>query len=310
MLAGGRAKEGRSGMGGSTEGQSVHGEGGDALADRIAAALPQLSKKHQGIAVFVLEQPDLVAFAPASEVGVRTETSAATVVRFCQVLGYDGYQQLQEAIRARLSSQRVAMQRLEEQLAGPANGQDLLTRVFAMDIYNIERTAIGASGDRLEGAAAAIRAGRQVLVVGSALAAMLVECLAYSLQVMDIPTRSVTGGEEPLALALAFLQPEDVVIGISFRREPRYTLAAIERAKEVGAATIGIANSELSPLLHKADYPFWVVTEGFGLSPSAVAAVALLDALVAAVQLGDPEQVARLRHQLDTTYKQSRLLDE
>ena len=35
------------------------------------------------------------------------------------------------------------------------------------------------------------------------------------------PVRTVTSGEEPLALALAFLQPEDVVVGISFRRTPR-----------------------------------------------------------------------------------------
>jgi len=31
---------------------------------------------------------------------------------------------------------------------------------------------------------------------GSGLAAMLVECLAYFLQTMDVPTRHVTGGEE------------------------------------------------------------------------------------------------------------------
>ena len=295
-------------MDGSLQRQDL--ERADALPDRIAAALPQLSKKHQGIARFVLDQPDLVAFASANEVGVRTETSAATVVCFCQVLGYEGYQQLQEAIRARLSLQRTAVQRLEEQMEGAVNSQDLLTRIFATDIHNIERTAVVTPTERIHAAAAAIRAARQVLVVGSALAAMLVECLAYSLQILDIATRSVTGGEEPLALALAFLQPHDVTIGISFRRDPRYTMTAIEHAKALGARTIGIANSDLSPVLQKSDYPFRVFSDGAGLSPSPVAAVALLDALVAAVQLGDPEQSARLRQQLDATYRQSRLLDE
>lgn len=294
----------------STANPIVAGERGDPLADRVAAALPQLSKKHRTIARFVLEQPDLVAYAPASEVAAKTDTSAATVVRFCQVLGYEGYQQLQEAIRAQLLLHRTAVQRLEEQMEGPLNGQDLVTRVFAADIRNIEHTAVITSGERLEAAASAIREARQVLVVGSALASALVECLAYSLQVMDIPTRSVTGGEEPLALALAFLQPNDVVIGISFRRDPRYALTAIEHARTMGAPTVSIANSELSPILHEADYPFRVITEGFGPSPSPVAAVGLLNALVAAIQLGDPEQVARFQQQLNATYRQSRLLDE
>ncbi len=292
------------------EGRTHPVEQGEALAGRIAAALPQLSKKHQKIARFVLDQPELVAYAPASEVGARSETSAATVVRFCQVLGYEGYQELQEAIRAQLMLRRTAMQRLEEQMEGPVSGQDLLTRVFALDIHNIEQTAVSTSGERLQAAAAAIRSARQVLVVGSAVASTLVECLAYSLQVMDISTRGVTGGEEPLALALAFLQPDDVVIGISFRRDPRYTLTAIERARSLGAPTITIANSELSPILHNADYPFRAITDGLGSSPSLAAAVALLNALVAAVQLGDPEQVARFQQQLSTTYRQSRLLDE
>lgn len=294
----------------SAERRGSTGEPGSTLAGRVAAALPQLSKKHQRIARFVLDRPDLVAYAPASEVGARTETSAATVVRLCQVLGYEGYQHLQEAIRLQLLSRRTAVQRLEEQMDGPAGDQDLLTRTFAMDIQNIEDTAVITSAEHLLAAAAAIRRARQVLVVGSALASSLVECLAYALQVMDIPTRSVTGGEEPLALALAFLQPEDAVIGISFRRDPRYTLTALEHASTLGAPTIAIANSDLSPILHKADYPFRTVTDNLGLSPSPVAAVALLNALVAAVQIGDPEQVARFQEQLSATYRRSRLLDE
>ena len=65
-------------------------EGQDALTDKILAALPQLSKKHRRIARFVLDHQDVVAFASASSVGIRTQTSAATVVRFCQALGYEG----------------------------------------------------------------------------------------------------------------------------------------------------------------------------------------------------------------------------
>ena len=71
---------------------------------------------------------------------------------------------------------------------------------------------------------------------------------------IDLPVRSVTGGEEPLALALAFLQPEDVVVGISFRRDPRDVVNAIQEARAVGAQSIGITDSELSPVNEEA---FW-----------------------------------------------------
>jgi DNA-binding MurR/RpiR family transcriptional regulator len=282
----------------------------DALADRIAAALPHLSKKHKEIARFALDHEDFVAFASAQELGLETDTSAATVVRFCQALGYEGYQQLQEAIRARLSLERTAVQHLEKRLEGPSTNHDLLTQVFATDIRNLERTAVLTQASRLQAAAEAVRRARQVLIVGSGLAATLADCLAYSLQMMDVPTRCVTGGEEPLALALTFSQPQDVVIAISFRRNPRYAMTAIDHARTIGATSIGVANDDLSPVVREADYAFPVITDGVGQRPSPVAAVALINALVATLVLVEPEQAAQSQQQIDSAYKQSGLLDE
>lgn len=282
----------------------------DSLVDRMAAALPHLSKKQAEIARFVLDHEDYVAFASAAELGLETDSSAATVVRFCQALGYEGYQQMQDAIRARLSLERTAVQHLESRLEGPIANHDLLTQVFAAEIRNLQRTAVQISGDQLQAVAAAIRRARQVLIVGSGLAATLVDCLAYELQTMDLPVRSVTGGEEQLALVLTFLQAEDAVIGISFRHNPRYAMTAVDHARAIGATSIGIANSELSPLVRQADYSFLVATDGVADRPSPVAAVAFIDALVAALMLIEPEQTARSQQQIDSTYKQSGLLDE
>jgi DNA-binding MurR/RpiR family transcriptional regulator len=291
------------------KGSSLAG-GPDALANKIAAALPHMSKKHKEIAHFALDHEDFVAFASAQELGLETDSSAATVVRFCQALGYEGYPQLQEAIRAQLSLERTAVQYLERRLEGPIANDDLLTQVFAADIRNLQRTAALATGGRLEAAAAAVLRARQVLIVGSGLAAMLVECLAYFLQVIDVATRHVTGGEEQLALALTFLQAEDVVIAISFRHTPRYVMKAVDHARAIGATSIGIANSELSPVVRETDYAFPVITDSVVGRPSSVAAVALINSLVAALMLIEPEQAAKSQQQIAATYKQSGLLDE
>jgi len=109
-----------------------------------------------------------VVFASASEVGIRTNTSAATVVRYCQALGYEGYLQLQAAIRERVSAQWTAVRHFEERLTGPIADEELVTRVFATDIYNIERTAVLTAGDRLQAAAAEIHRARQTLIVEEA----------------------------------------------------------------------------------------------------------------------------------------------
>jgi len=280
------------------------------VASKIAAALPRMSKKHKEMAQFIMAHEDFVAFASAQQLGLKTDSSAATVVRFCQALGYGGYQELQDAIRAQFVQERSVVQRLEEQIEGVIPSGDLLTRLFVIEIRNLQRTVVSTSGGRLRAAARAIYGARQVLIVGSGLVATLVEYLAYALEMMDIPTRNVTGGEEPLAMALTFLQPTDVVVAISFRANPRYTVKAIEHARSIGATSIGITNNELSPVARQADYSFPVSTEGLLDRPSPVAAMALIDALLAELALVEPEQITDLQRRIDLTYQESELLDE
>ena len=58
------------------------------------------------------------------------------------------------------------------------------------------------------------------------------------------------------------------------------------------------------------DYPFVAVMGGVVHSPSPVAAVSLLNAFIAALSLGAPEQTAQSLHQVDSAYERSGLLDE
>ncbi|MCA0401805.1 MAG: N-acetylmuramic acid 6-phosphate etherase [Proteobacteria bacterium] len=58
----------------------------------------------------------------------------------------------------------------------------------------------------------------------------------------------------------AQIGPEDVVIGVAASGTTPFTVAAIRRAREQGAVTIGIANNAGSPLLEAAGYPVLVET--------------------------------------------------
>jgi len=284
--------------------------GQGALEDKIVPALPQLSKKQKEIARFILDNQDFVAFASASDIAARTQTSAATVVRFCQAVGYEGYAHLQEAIRGWIPIHQTPVQRIREQLVNPIPKEDILARAFATDIHNIERTAELTPNDRLQVAVDKIGCARQILVVGDGLAAALAVFLAHALQVMGLPAQSVTCGGEPLALALAFLQPEDVVIGIGFWRNLRDVVAAIQHARDIGAKTVGITDSRLSPLAHLSDYPFLVATNGVAHSLSLAAAFSLLNVFVATLSYAVSEQVIASLEMVDEAYRRSDLLAE
>ena len=64
------------------------------LEERIAAALDRFSPKQKQLARHMLDNKYLVSFASANQVGESVGCSAATVVRFAQSLGYEGFSEL------------------------------------------------------------------------------------------------------------------------------------------------------------------------------------------------------------------------
>ncbi len=280
------------------------------LASRIVAALPRLSRKQRRIARHILDNQEAVAFSSAAEVGAQTGSSAATVVRLCQALNYEGYLHLQMDLREGISFQRTAIQRLEDRLAATEAGDDLLARVFATDIHNLELTMVMTGNDAFQEAVAEMLRARHILVVGDGLAAGLAVFFAHALQVIGLPVQCITGGGEPLALGLAFLQPNDLVIGIGFWRNLRDIVQAVQQAREMGAKSIGITNNRLSPLARLPDYSFLATTDGVAHSVSPVGFVSLLNAFLAALSLEMPEQVGAWLRRVDEAYKRGELLTE
>ncbi len=76
---------------------------------------------------------------------------------------------------------------------------------------------------------------------------------------------SIEGAEDDAARAVRQLEalsptPADVVIGVAASGTTPYTVAAVKRARALGAVTIGIANNPDTPLLTEAGFPVLIHT--------------------------------------------------
>jgi DNA-binding MurR/RpiR family transcriptional regulator len=232
------------------------------------------------------------------------------VVRFCQALGYEGYSDLQSAIRQRFPRSAAVVQRIEERLASPLSENDILAQVFATDIDNIKHTMKLVAPETFESAVAEIGRASGILVVGGGVAAPPALFFAQSLKTMGFPAQVVTTGGTPLSLELSALSPDDVLIGISFWRYFRETVEAISQAREIGARRIVITDSELSPLAQLADYVFVTTTDGVAHSASPIAPLSLINAFVAALALHRPQQTLAALRNVDAAYRESQILLE
>lgn len=278
------------------------------LENRITAQFDSLSPKQRAIARLILDNRYFASFASAAEIGERVDASAATVVRLCQVLGYEGLPDLQESIREDLPSYLTAVERLERRSILPSINEELPQRVFANDLANLRHTATVLASPDFDRAVDLLTTSNQVLVIGSGVSGPPAQFLAYSLEVMGRSARAIVDGGLGLAVALARLTPEDVVVGISFWRYTQATVHALQQARTHGVHTIAITDSIVSPIAREVDVAFEVATDGVAHSLSITALVSLLNAFVAGVALQQPEETSLALREVDSQFKALDLL--
>jgi DNA-binding MurR/RpiR family transcriptional regulator len=268
-----------------------------------------LTKRQKDVARYALDNEHSVAFASVTEVAQQSGVSTATVVRFCQALGYEGYRHLQSTIRQTLPRFTTTVQRGEARLASPPPDGDLLARVCAADIANINRTMEQVDAEIFRAAVVELDGATGILVVGEGLAAPPALFLANSLKVMGLPICAVTTGGAPLSLEISSLKPSDVLVAISLWRYSRATVEAMRWARELGAKSIAITDSEVSPLAQLADYSFVASTNGIAHSSSPVAPISLINGLIAALSFRRPQRTVAALRRVDAA-RRNELLEQ
>jgi DNA-binding MurR/RpiR family transcriptional regulator len=278
------------------------------LAERISSALDSLSPKHKRMARFILDNQYFTSFASASQVGEKNDTSAATVVRFAQALGYEGYPELQEALRTELPTYMTAANRLQARISSAKPPVLSPQQVFYTDIQNIERTAGNLSEDKLNRSLEKILKAKRIQVIGAGVSSAGSQFLAHSLKVMGFDAQAVDGEGLQAAIELSHLEPGDLLIAIDLWRYVRLTVNAVGMAKERGIYTIAITDSIVSPLAQMADHAFEIATEGVAHSLSVTALLSLLNVFVALLADRVPQQVVESLKRVDEAYLSNELL--
>ena len=87
------------------------------LIDRLNRSGRRLSKSHLRIAQYIAEHYDKAVFMTALMLAKNCDVSESTVVRFAVVMGYDGYPELQAALRELVRHRLTSVQRFDTDVA-------------------------------------------------------------------------------------------------------------------------------------------------------------------------------------------------
>jgi DNA-binding MurR/RpiR family transcriptional regulator len=270
------------------------------VSAQIDAHLLRLTPAERRVAAVVADDPEAVAFGTVADVARRSGASGATVVRLAAKLGFEGFVELQAAVREEMGRRlHPASERIRRPQPGDVLGSALATEManVAATLEGVDRAAFEEAVALLSGQADArgsqaegLRRGSgRVMVLSGDASSGVASLFADELSMLRPDVLLVGGSEVRVARLLADVGPSDVVVVLDLARYDRAVLDAAGRAADRGATLVALTDSALSPLASAAAASFTASITGAGPFDSHVGMLALANALLAGV-------AARLRH--------------
>jgi DNA-binding MurR/RpiR family transcriptional regulator len=252
-----------------------------------------LTDAQRRAAQYIMDHYEEAIFLTASKLAKKAGVSEATVVRLAQVLGFDGYPELQQMLRKNLQSRLTTVTRLEQTVQHVRSDGDVLTKVMQEDIRNLSETLQDISLETFHRAVADMTRARRIYVVGLRGAHAPALVLALYLRYLEKQASPVIPGYGDIWNTLHGLDSVDLVIGISLPRYTRLTIEILEYAKAKGARVGAITDSLISPLARKADWVLPVHSKLDSFIESFTAAMSLVNALLTAMSIQNPEETMK-----------------
>ena len=270
----------------------------------IQENMPTFSKGQKRIANYILESYDKAAFMTANRLGKTVNVSESTVVRFASELGYDGYPEMKGSLQMIIRNRLTTVLRIEV-TRDRLGDQDLLSMVLQSDIEKIRQTLEELDRDSFYNAVEAIVSARKVYIIGVRSSASIASFLYFYFNlIFDNVVMVAANTASEMFENLVRVGEGDVVIGVSFPRYSSRTVQAMSFARDQGATTISITDSEASPLAPISTYTLKARSDMASFVDSLVAPLSLVNALLVAVSRKRSEELARTFQRLETIWEE------
>ena len=222
------------------------------LLTRLRASVDDLSPVPRRVAQYVLEHTDATIYHSVTELSEATRSSEGSIIRFCQDLGFSGFQEFKLTLAVEFDPPSVAQAtRVDD--AGSAVGEaNLMARPAGTASVAMRDTASLFELDAFEAVAERLAAAERVDVYGVGASGVVAQYYAYKFLRLGLSVQAFTDMHLG-SMSASNLGEGGVAIGVSSSGSTFDTLQALRTAKEAGAFTVAVTNRLKSPLAKVAD---------------------------------------------------------
>lgn len=253
---------------------------------------PFKSASYKKIADFINKNHPLAASLAAAELAREVGVSDATVIRFAQKLGFSGFTELKEYLRAEMRGQAP---HLAFALANKpvVNGHQQIENMSNLDSQNLQSVYQSFGGNKLDAAVKMLLKARTIYFIALGSSAILQDLLALHLHHLGLNIICIAENNAPNPERMVHMAAGDLLVAISFPRYSLRTCSIIKYAQKQGTDVLTITDAEDSPLAEPPNTALIVKTYSNSFFNSYVAPIALCNLLLMKIYLQDKESMQK-----------------
>lgn len=274
------------------------------LLGLIRQSRDKMTRAQKLVADYILDNPESLTFASITDLAAKSGASQATIVRFCNTLGFTGYTQLTKGAQSEVQSHFSSVGRFSLSSAGrpdaPESGPDsTFSRIIAQEMDNLAKLAEAVKVEDFYRCVEMMdRAERIVLISGGASASLawhFGRMLAKaSPKVEVLETVSILSGA-----VINRLNENSLVFLIAFPRYPQSIISLGTMAAKTKAPVVAITDNHASPVNRLAGLSFLVDVGMMSFVDAFSAPLALINALCVELAQRKPDEARRALAQWD-----------
>ncbi len=255
----------------------------DAFNERLVATSGNLPKRLRQCAEYIAANIDRIAVSTVADIAEGADVPPSAVMRFCQILGFSGYSEMQKLFREAYTpgwpDYATRLKNLKENDTGSPSA--LLAEFVEAGRMSLETLAKSVDEAALNVAVLTLSKAETIHVIGLRRAFPIASYLAYVFEKLEVPAMLHDGvGKLDHRFAL---RKGDALLAITFAPYSEETLAMAQDAHDKGLAVVGLSDRITSPLVRNTEALLLVPEVDFGAFRSLSATLALALALAVAV---------------------------
>jgi RpiR family carbohydrate utilization transcriptional regulator len=267
-----------------------------AMEQRFAESRPRLGAHRQQLIRAIMDHCEETCFLSSREVARRYNVDAATVVRTVQALGYKGFADFTDDLRRHFVTRITPYTALKAATREKRSIADHVDDSLHKALESLNLLSSRLDRNQVIDVAKLINRSRRILVIGADFAASLAYYFAYGLVALGFDAEAPVASEGNLQHKMNLLTRKDMLIAISFGQCLRVTVECVRHAGERGVATLGVTDSDTTPIARHCRQHLIASVVNPSFLNSYVAPMALISAIhVACAHLNPQLSLTRLK---------------